>query len=72
MCSCYLYRKTELETLKADLAAANKKIIDAEVSCAVDNFKAFGVPLLIFLTHADKHTWMRTYMHLGSCIVVFV
>ena len=46
-----MYRKAELEALKADLAAANKKIIEAEVSCAVDNFKGFGVPLCIFYTH---------------------
>ena len=35
----FLYRKGELEALKAKLAAANEKIIEAEVSCVVDNFK---------------------------------
>ena len=50
MRSCHMYRKAELEALKADLSAANKKITEAEVSCAVDNFKGFGVPLSNFYT----------------------
>ena len=34
----FLYRKGELEDLKAK-PAANLKIIETEVSCVVDNFK---------------------------------